>query len=129
MACLLVPLSTLRLTPCGALRMTRGQDGLLFLSCRTLSFLAPRRFIPAHSVFICGEYFKISVTCPGSQWISGKVATFAPFAFFRLIRFSVQQQFPFPAPAHPNNEGLVCQFSWGAECVFTNSIQKFIHIR
>ena len=29
-------------------RMTRGQDGSLFLSCRTLSFLTPYRFIPAH---------------------------------------------------------------------------------
>ena len=30
--------------------MTRGQDGLLFLSCRTLSFLASCRFIPAFSL-------------------------------------------------------------------------------
>jgi tetratricopeptide (TPR) repeat protein len=31
--------------------MTRGQDGSLLLSCVTLSFTTPRRFIPAHSAF------------------------------------------------------------------------------
>jgi hypothetical protein len=35
--------------PCGWSRMTRGQDGSLLLSCMTLSFTTPRRFIPAHS--------------------------------------------------------------------------------
>src|SRR6266849_2982187 len=44
-----VPLSTLRRQPCGSPRMTRGQDGSLLLSCVTLSFTTPRRFIPAHS--------------------------------------------------------------------------------
>src|SRR6266851_8426166 len=44
-----VPLSTLRWRPCGRPRMTRGQDGSLLLSCVTLSFTTPRRFIPAHS--------------------------------------------------------------------------------
>jgi hypothetical protein len=52
--CLPVPLSTLHVPPCVGPRMTRGQDGLLFLSCRTLSFPIPCRFIPAHSVFIGG---------------------------------------------------------------------------
>jgi hypothetical protein len=33
MAGLLAPLSTLRPAPRGALRMTRGQSGLLFLLC------------------------------------------------------------------------------------------------
>jgi len=37
MAGLQVPLSTLRLAPRDALRMTRGQSGLLFLSCQRLS--------------------------------------------------------------------------------------------
>jgi hypothetical protein len=37
MAGLQVPLSTLRLAPRDALRMTRGQSGLLFLSCSGLS--------------------------------------------------------------------------------------------
>src|SRR5260370_9044955 len=37
MAGLQVPLSTLRLAPRGALRMTRGQSGLLFLHCWRLS--------------------------------------------------------------------------------------------
>jgi len=37
MAGLQAPLSTLRLAPHDALRMTRGQSGLLFLSCRRLS--------------------------------------------------------------------------------------------
>src|SRR5260370_31161169 len=43
-----VPLSTLRVQPYDWPRMTRGQDGSLCLSCVTLSFTAPRRFIPAH---------------------------------------------------------------------------------
>ena len=42
-----VPLSTLHDQPCDWPRMTRGQDGSLCLSCVTLSFTAPRRFIPA----------------------------------------------------------------------------------
>src|SRR5438874_2920770 len=33
--------------------MTQGQDGLLLLSCRTLSFLASCRFIPARPLFLC----------------------------------------------------------------------------
>jgi len=45
-ACL-CPCRTLRLPPYGDLRMTRGQDGSLLLSCRTLSFPIPCRFIPA----------------------------------------------------------------------------------
>jgi len=44
-----VPLSTLRWMPRGRPRMTRGQDGWLVLSCVTLSFTTPRRFIPAHT--------------------------------------------------------------------------------
>src|SRR5215469_12343457 len=48
-----VPLSTLRDVPCGLSRMTRGQDGLLFLSCTTLSFAALCRFIPAHQARPC----------------------------------------------------------------------------
>ena len=55
MPCLPVPLSTLHVQPCGCPRMTRGQDGSLFLSCRTLLFPIPCRFIPAHSAFIRGQ--------------------------------------------------------------------------
>jgi hypothetical protein len=44
-----LPLSTLRWQPYGRPRMTRVQDGSLHLSCMTLSFTTPRRFIPAHS--------------------------------------------------------------------------------
>src|SRR5450759_2790989 len=47
-------------------RMTRGQDGLLLLSCRTLSFPIPRRFIPAHSVFIGGHLFFSHVRTAGA---------------------------------------------------------------
>ena len=43
-----VPLSTLRLTPCGLLRMTRGRCGSLLLHRMTLSFTASRRFLSAH---------------------------------------------------------------------------------
>ena len=32
--------------------MTRGQDGWLILSCVTLSFTTPRRFIPAHATHL-----------------------------------------------------------------------------
>jgi hypothetical protein len=42
------PCSTLRRAPCDALRMTRGQDGSLLLSCVTLSFTTHCRFSPAH---------------------------------------------------------------------------------
>jgi hypothetical protein len=41
------PLSTLRLSPYELRRMTRGRRGSLLLRRRTLSFLAPCRFIPA----------------------------------------------------------------------------------
>src|SRR5262249_54719953 len=47
-ACLHVPLSTLRVHPCDCPRMTQGQDGSLSLTCVTLTFTTPRRFIPAH---------------------------------------------------------------------------------
>src|SRR5438128_1449945 len=52
MSCLLVPLSTLHPFPHDNECMTRGQVGLLFLSCKTLSFLTSCRFIPAHSALI-----------------------------------------------------------------------------
>ena len=42
-----MPLSTLRLSPRDERRKTRGQDGSLLLSCRTLSFPTACRFIPA----------------------------------------------------------------------------------
>src|ERR1700746_2754227 len=48
-ACLHVPLSTLRAQPCDCGRMTRGQVGSLGLTCTTLSFVTSRRFIPAPS--------------------------------------------------------------------------------
>lgn len=43
------PCPTLRVRPRGCPRMARGQDGSLRLSCMTLSFTAPRRFIPTLS--------------------------------------------------------------------------------
>jgi len=43
-----VPLSTLRCSPHGERRMTRGRCGSLSLQRMTLSFTTPRRFIPAH---------------------------------------------------------------------------------
>jgi len=43
-----VPLSTLRLRPCGFLRMTRGRRGSLLLHRMTLSFITSRRFLSAH---------------------------------------------------------------------------------
>jgi hypothetical protein len=49
MAGLHVPLSTLHAQPCDCPRMTRGQVGSLLLTCATLTFATPRRFIPAHS--------------------------------------------------------------------------------
>src|SRR5206468_3699236 len=42
------PLSTLRLPPREGRRMTRGRCGSLGLHRVTLTFTAPRRFIPAH---------------------------------------------------------------------------------
>jgi hypothetical protein len=52
MAGLHVPLSTLHVQPCDCPRMTRGQVGSLLLTCATLTFATPRRFIPAHSHFV-----------------------------------------------------------------------------
>ena len=46
-----MPLFTLRLPPRGNRRKTRGQNGSLLLSCRTLSFPTACRFIPAHAQF------------------------------------------------------------------------------
>ena len=43
-----VPLSTLRLRPCGLLRTTRGRCGSLILHRMTLSFTTSRRFLSAH---------------------------------------------------------------------------------
>jgi len=40
-----MPLSTLRWLPRGSPRKTRGQDGSLLLSCETLSFSTPCRFL------------------------------------------------------------------------------------
>src|SRR5207249_12142779 len=40
---------TLRLQPRDWRCKTRGQDGSLLLSCETLSFSTPCRFIPAHN--------------------------------------------------------------------------------
>ena len=47
-------------------RMTRGQDGSLLLSCRTLSFLTPCRFIPAHMGHI-GSHVDITSGWRGHQ--------------------------------------------------------------
>ena len=49
MAGLCVPLSTLHPRCCHRRRMTRGQDGSLFLSCAALSSATPCRFCPALS--------------------------------------------------------------------------------
>ena len=46
MPCPLMPLFTLRRSPHDAHRKTRGQDGSLLLSCRTLSFPTTCRFDP-----------------------------------------------------------------------------------
>ena len=47
--CLHIHLSTLQVRPRGRPRMTRVQDGWLFLFLVTLSFTAPCRFIPSLS--------------------------------------------------------------------------------
>jgi hypothetical protein len=52
MAGLQVPLSTLRLAPRDALRMTRGQSGLLFLHCWRLSLFTLCRSTGAQTYFI-----------------------------------------------------------------------------
>ena len=43
------PCPTLQVQPHDCPRMARGQDGPLLLSCMTLTFTAPRRFIPTLS--------------------------------------------------------------------------------
>ena len=59
-ASLHVPLSTLHGNPCGAPRMTRGQDGSLLLSCTTLSFVTLCRFVPAHQDTILPHLFQLT---------------------------------------------------------------------
>jgi hypothetical protein len=54
-----VPLPTLRLTPCGFLRMTRGRCGSLLLHRMTLSFTTSRRFLSAHRRKPESSYFKM----------------------------------------------------------------------
>jgi hypothetical protein len=49
------PLSTLRRAPRGVLRMTRGQSGLLFLSCQRLSLFTLCR---SHGALAC---FKVRI--------------------------------------------------------------------
>src|SRR3954447_8462696 len=46
-----MPLFTLHEPPRGNPRKTRGQDGSLFLSCKTLAFSTFCRFIPAHRLY------------------------------------------------------------------------------
>lgn len=61
-----VPLSTLRHGPCGPPRMTRGHHGSLLLWCKTLSFSAACRFIPAHWVSCkCG----VPLPPASSPWV------------------------------------------------------------
>src|SRR5258708_6799103 len=68
MAGLQAPLSTLRSAPRGALRMTRGQSGLLFLHC---SGLSPSPFVG----FLGAPLFTLCRS-PGAQ----------AYDFFRFVR-------------------------------------------
>jgi len=61
-----VPLSTLRLRPCGRRRMTRGHGGSLLLRRRAFSSPSPCRFIPALGNF----KIKSTMTGKGSQYPS-----------------------------------------------------------
>src|SRR5258707_12463589 len=64
MAGLQVPLSTLRLAPRDALRMTRGQSGLLFLHCWRLSLFTLCRSPGAQAYFI----FRFVGVLPNSRY-------------------------------------------------------------
>jgi hypothetical protein len=65
-----VPLFTLRAPPHDEPRKTRGQDGSLLLSCKTLSFSTSCRFIPAlgRNPIICRGPFSFCSFSAG-QWI------------------------------------------------------------
>src|SRR5260370_36072299 len=64
MAGLQVPLSTLRLAPRDALRMTRGQSGLLFLHCWRLSLFtlcrSPGAQAYLNSRFVCAPQLELN---------------------------------------------------------------------
>ena len=82
-----MPLFTLRTPPRDDTRKSRAQDGLLFSSCKTLSFPTTCRFIPAHlpgtsflqvSVFRLGSSFapgpfrnRRRRLCPFRPWRAG----------------------------------------------------------
>ena len=67
-----VPLSTLRLTPRGLLRMTRGRCGSLLLHRMTLSFTTSRRFLSAHRRKPESSYFNMFWTpAPAPDLIRG----------------------------------------------------------
>jgi len=69
MAGLQAPLSTLRLAPRGALRMTRGHSGLLFLSCQRLSLFTLCRSPGALAYdffrFVSGPQIVALISSPG----------------------------------------------------------------
>ena len=82
MAGLCIPLSTLRPWCYHHRRMTRGQDGSLFLSCAALSSATPCRFIPALSLTpASGGMAGISTALPQDvpSAIFGNPSTLAQF--------------------------------------------------
>ena len=79
MAGLQAPLSTLRLAPRDALRMTRGQSGLLFLHCWRLSLFTLCRSPGAQTYFIfrfvCGPLTKqAAVLVDGAGGVRGSLS-------------------------------------------------------
>src|SRR5215472_2145591 len=97
--------------------MTRGQDGLLFLSCTTLSFAALCRFIPAHQARPCPTFGR-PVHLRGSphRLQPGTSVGSRAGAAFRRFSLSVAPRFlwecltnrtvnPFPVPASLNPAG------------------------
>src|SRR6266404_7134472 len=92
MAGLQVPLSTLRLAPRDALRMTRGQSGLLFLSCQRLSLFTLCRSPGA----LTYDFFRSSFAncCGGNatSWRLSMMKGIATVSYRRLTNKCVRHE-------------------------------------
>ena len=85
MAGLQAPLSTLRLAPRGALRMTRGQPGLLFLHCCGLSPFTLCRSPGALAIVFCLSFVQAFSVFPSAVLLG------APAGPTRVISIAAYQ--------------------------------------
>src|SRR5438874_10773436 len=92
--------------------MTRGQDGLLLLSCRTLSFLASCRFIPAFPLlplFLCvSKVLGLRFGCGSVACLMALGQTLQGYCNpARLVRNACQLQTHFHSAQGPGQHQIV----------------------